>query len=309
MDERAEQQTVMKRLGEQIASVFGWVKKQVRSNPLPFILVVILLLFLTWVTWETSRLDNLGFGEKTYWDWMELLIIPIVLAIGAWWLNKSEKEAEREIAEKNREEDRAIADERRHQATLEAYLDRMTELLLKEGLRESQEDDEVRSIARTRTLAVLRSLDGKRKGHVIQFLYESGLIGPKPAVVWLARADLHGTELERVTLIDADLGGTDLHRANMRGALLCKSCFIEADMYGALLKGADLRSCDFSGANLAGADLREAGLEGDSRGENTSLLDVNLDGANLKGAFVSSEQLRRTKSKKGMIWPDGTKHD
>jgi uncharacterized membrane protein YqjE len=176
-DDKAEQKTVLKRLGEQIASLFRWAKNQWQISPLACILLMILVLFLAWITWETRRLDNLGFADKTYWDWMDLLVIPIVLAIGAWWLNKSERETEREIAEKGREEDRRIADanhaedrrtadESRHQVTLEAYFDRMTELLLKEGLRKSQEDDEVRSIARTRTLAVLRSLDRKRKGHV-----------------------------------------------------------------------------------------------------------------------------------------------
>lgn len=318
MHEETEQKSTIKRLGEQIADVFRWVKNQWQTNPLPCILVVILLLLLAWITWETGRLDYLGFDDKTFWDWMELLIIPIVLAMGAWWLNKSERGNEREIAEKNREqdrriaeenreEDRRIADDRRNQATLEAYLDRMTELLLEKELRESQEDDEVRSIARTRTLAVLRSLDGQRKGQVVQFLQEAGLIGPKPVVVWLDGADLRGADLIEAKLIDTHLGGVNLRRANLQGALLCKSWLVKADLCQASLKGTDLRSCNFSGANLANADLREALLEGSSREEETNLLDANLDGANLEGAFVSAEQLRRARSLRGATLPDGTK--
>jgi len=250
---------------------------------------------------------------------MDLLIIPIVLAIGAWWLNKSERENEQEIAKKNREDDkeiarqnreqdREIANERRNQATLEAYFDRMTELLLKEGLLESQKDAEVQSIARSRTLAVLRSLDGKRKGQVVQFLYGSGLIGPKH-VVWLDGADLRGADLIEVKLINTNLSGVNLRRANLQGALLCKSWLVEADLRKASLKGTDLRSCNFSGANLANANLRKALLEGSSREEETNLLDANLDGANFEGAFVSDEQLRRARSLRGAIMPDGTKHD
>ncbi len=79
-----------------------WTRIRERGKPLLTILVIILLL---WLLWETIRLDNLGFdgyvdpnGEyhraKTLWDWVELFILPIVLAIGAWWLNKSARENE-----------------------------------------------------------------------------------------------------------------------------------------------------------------------------------------------------------------------
>jgi len=51
------------------------------------------------------------------WELLDLLIIPAVLAVGAWWLNKMQREAEREEAEKNREEEREIARERREQET------------------------------------------------------------------------------------------------------------------------------------------------------------------------------------------------
>jgi hypothetical protein len=48
MDERAEQETVIGRLREQIASMLGWVKKRVQSNPLPSLLAVTLSLLLAW---------------------------------------------------------------------------------------------------------------------------------------------------------------------------------------------------------------------------------------------------------------------
>jgi hypothetical protein len=40
----------------------------------------------------------------------------------------------------------------------------MQELILDKGLRKSEEDAEIRNVVRARTLAVLRSLDGNRKG-------------------------------------------------------------------------------------------------------------------------------------------------
>jgi hypothetical protein len=147
------------------------------------------------------------------WRWIELLIIPVVLGAGAFWFNtqtrrreleqefarrKSEqelalqaRESEQELAQQERENDREIAKERAREDAFQRYLDRMSELVLDKHLRESKLDDAnfrvgplsllpgdaVRATARARTLTVLRSLDGNRKGEVVRFLYEADLIG------------------------------------------------------------------------------------------------------------------------------------
>jgi uncharacterized protein YjbI with pentapeptide repeats len=289
MNEKTKRKSAIKRLGGQMLGVLRWLKSQWQTNPLPSILAVILLLLLAWTTWETGRLDNLGFGEKSYWDWMELLVIPVVLAVGAWWLNKSEREIEREIAK-----------EKQNQATLEAYLDRMTELLLENELRESEENDEVRSVARTRTLATLRSLDGERKGQVVQFLYESGLIGPKLVTVLLNGADMSGASLSEADLHGADLRGANLHGADLSGADLGGFYLIRSWLDGATISdkwrlvrdnvtdgasGRDMWNENPRGANLRGANLRGANLRG------ANLSGANLRGANLRGADLSGAHL------------------
>ena len=124
----------------------------------PVVLVAGILFF---ILEETIRLKNTGFGTKTLWDWLELLIIPLVLAGGGFYLNRSEHNTDREIA----------TDRQKEQA-LQTYLDHMADLLLKEDLRNS-ENEEVRNVARTRTLTVLRGLDKKRKGVILKFLYEA----------------------------------------------------------------------------------------------------------------------------------------
>src|SRR5205085_3193827 len=102
----------------------------------------------------------IGFN-KSLWDWMQLLIIPVALAFVAIWFNRVERRNEQAISSDNQQE-----------AALQAYLDKMSELLLKEGLRQSETDSEVRNIARARTLTMLRKLDGQRKGSLLQFLFE-----------------------------------------------------------------------------------------------------------------------------------------
>jgi uncharacterized protein YjbI with pentapeptide repeats len=216
-------------------------------------------------------------GTKTIWDWMELLIIPIVLALGAWWLNTSERRNEREIAEDNR-----------NQTTLEAYFDRMTELLLERTLRESQELDEVRCIARTRTLSVLRNLDSRRKGQVLQFLYESNLVS-KNRVVDLTGADFDEAQLQDADLAGADLSGISLRNADLRKADLRGAILVEADLSKARLLDAYLNDADLGGANLEEAELSCARVEGSE----TSLYHANLQKAKLRKTRLCRATLAR----------------
>ena len=87
----------------------------------------------------------------------------------------------------------------------------------------SDEDAEVRKIARVRTLTVLRRLDGLRKGSVLQFLHESGLIDKGKRII-----DLRG----------AHLGGANLDHADLRSASLRDADLAETYLFGAHLAGA-----------------------------------------------------------------------
>jgi hypothetical protein len=171
---------------------------------------------------------------KTLWDWLQLLIIPAVLAGGAMWFSRAEREAEREIA-----------DDRLRETALQTYLDRMTGILLEKELRTSKEEDEVRAVARARTLTALRQLDGARKGTLLRFLYEADLINKDGAIIGLHLADLSGARLSGADLHMADLSGTNLGGADLRGTHLL---------------GADLSEADLNWANLSGAKLRGAAL-------------------------------------------------
>lgn len=220
---------------------------------------------LLFILVQTVRAKNTGFEAKTLWDWMQLLIIPLLLAGGAFFLNRSERNTEREISTDRQRED-----------ALQAYLDRMADLLLKDKLG-STKKREVRDVARTRTLTVLRSLDKKRKGFVLRFLYEAGLISHKP-IINLDRADLKGANLTGAFLSEAFLEGVDLSEAKLNKVSLNKAFL--------------------GGANLSEADLTEA-----------YLAEANLVGADLTGAKILEWQLKSVNSLEYATMPDGTKHD
>jgi len=233
---------------------------------------------------------------KTLWDWLELLLVPGILAIGAYLLSRSESNrqqrlarqqrySERWLAERNSDTDREIARDKRESASLDAYFDRMTDLLIDHHLRESKPGDEVRVVARTRTLSVLGTVDGRRRGQAIQFLYEAGLIiGSDPTV----------------DLSDADLGELDMPYANLVGVNLSRTNLRKANLYMAKLMQSDFHRADLDGANLSWADLRQARLQSGLRGANLGcakmdgavLFRANLSGATLVNASLVGADLR-----------------
>src|SRR6266487_1438676 len=156
-------------------------------------LVIIALLVLIILVY-IFKVSVPGLSGKNLWDWLQLLIIPVVLVVGGFLLNNATSRTEREIALDKQRED-----------ALQAYIDSMSELLLHEKLRESGEDDAVRNIARVRTITVLPRLDGERKRNVIAFLYESGLIVKVKAVIVLFGADLRKAGLDFARLENTDL--------------------------------------------------------------------------------------------------------
>ena len=255
------------------------------------------------------RLDWTGFNGntksgKTLWDWLQLLIIPTVLAIGGFWLNQIQKSREQKTAQEQAKLERELIHDNQQEILLQAYIDKVSELLLEKNLRKSELGAEVRNIARARTLTVLPRLDAERKKSVLQFLYESGLIYKDKSIVDLSGADLTksnfwGTKLGRVNLSGANLSGAalaciDLSGADLRGADLSQADLFDADLSQAELMEAkllttDLHYADLSGANLSGANLSGANLNG-----------AHLNGANLRRASLSIVQSITT-GKKGVI--------
>jgi uncharacterized protein YjbI with pentapeptide repeats len=247
-------------------------------------------------------------GGKTLWDWLQLLIVPVVLSLitvgFALWQDTRQQRVENQRAEAERE----LANQRAQDEALQAYLDQMSTLMLDKDLRNSEEDSEVRTLAHARTLTVIRRVDTSRKDEIMQFLLEADLVhdvGGRPAVIELSGADLGGIILRPI----ADLHGAELFNTDLSGAYLFEANLVGTDLSAADLRGADLREADLTaagltGANLRGADLREAKLVG------TPLIGADLRGADLKGAYYSSEeQLRQAKSLKGATMPNGQKYE
>ncbi len=208
-----------------------------------------------------------GYPNKTLWDWLQLLIIPMVLAVGGYLFTYMTSKNEQKTTQSRDQTERDIALDNQREVALKEYIDKISELLLEKKLRKSEEDDEVRKIARIRTLTVVSHLDKERKRRAIQFLYESGLIDKDKRIIDLRRANLNEANLVRADLSGADLSGASLAgavlmKANLNGANLCKTDLRYAFLVQANLREANLCEAALSEVELSAADLREASLKG-----------------------------------------------
>jgi len=247
--------------------------------------VIVLVVLLGLLT-----LIGLPFGI-TLWEWLELLIVPAVIAGGGIWFNRQQRDE--------------IAERRSQDATLQSYLDAMSQLLTDKDrpLRKSPPGDDLSVVARAQTLPTLARLDedpktfvlaeGARKGYVLQFLYACGLINKSRPVVNLAGANLIGAYLYAADLSTALLNVTNLSSANLSTANL-----EGADLIGANLSEANLTFANLNSASLIGADLQGA-----------NLTEAKLIGAKLRGAKVTTEQLELAESLEGATMPNGQKYE
>src|SRR5918993_1273936 len=155
-------------------------------------------------------------GGKTLWDWLQLLIVPVVLSLitvaFALWQDTRQEWVENQRAKAERE----LAVQRAQDEALQAYLDQMSTLLLEKDLRDSEAGSEVRTLALARTPTVLERLDPSRKSELMQFLLEADLVeglDGRDQIIELGTADLKGANLTGAVMPFAYLSG-----ANLRGA-------------------------------------------------------------------------------------------
>jgi uncharacterized protein YjbI with pentapeptide repeats len=275
---------------------------------------------IAWPRWT-------GFRGKTVWDLMDLLIVPLALVViglvftmlqdarqqefeAAREQRSQDAEAERarqaqKIEGRRAEAERDLAEQSAQDEALQAYLDQMNQLLLENDLRASDEDSEVRTLARARTLTVLGRLDPSRKTALMQFLVEAELVqrveGRKP-IIELSGADLSGADLSGADLHGANLAEANLNHADLSSVWMDNASLFKANLSHAKLGAAELRHVDLSSANLADADLSvKAGLdylgkdyvEGPVAAFAPQALftSANLSGADLSGVNLHKAQL------------------
>lgn len=210
----------------------------------------------------TTRPGWVGVSDKTFWDYLDLLIVPAVLVLGVYWLSQvqSEREAENQRAQSE---------------ALQAYLDAMDALLRDVSLTDSPDQSTYfnRELAQARTITIIATLDAERNRIVTRFLRNLNLT--RPPIGILREADLAAAELAGAFLEGADLSGSDLRRADLGEAALSEANLSKADLEGAdNLRGAQGvtqeqldQARSLEGATMPSGQKYEDWLEDSQRGE------------------------------------------
>jgi len=269
-------------------------KSKKGNNYLNWIILGTLILIVVYFSF--SRNNRLGLDTKTFWDWLELLIVPAVLALGGFLFSNAQRKSDLEVAEKERQADREIAKDRQRQNILDEYFDRITELLLTDKLNSenfhSYSHSNAYKIARIRTLVAFRVLDIERNQQIGRFLRESDILSNKKVFslnyekVDLEKAELGEIDFSNVNFHSANFANANLRKANLNNTDLSKANLYSADLSGAILNNADLSHANLTYADLSGAKLNGANLR------NANLLGAVLTGAEIRQADIRDADLR-----------------
>src|SRR5215216_2254633 len=212
---------------------------------------------------EQQKDSRWGFRGMTVRNWLELLVVPLVL-LGIGLLFQIQQNG---VEKRRLEAEQHIEEQRAQDEALQTYLEQIGQMLLDKDrpLRQSKKGDEVQLLARARTVTILRRLDSARNRDILQFLREARLVPSnkyeiQEHIVRLDNSNLSKADLRGANLDSFDLHGTNLSGADLRDARLPWSYLPYAKLIGANLRGADLRGApDQSGdANLSDANLSDA---------------------------------------------------
>lgn len=255
--------------------------------------MIALLVFIVFVVrWAFSPIEApewTGFGpydedlngprSKTLWDWLDLILIPAVLAMVAWIYKEFDKTKTKKEELINRQN-----------LSLDNFIKTITELNLEYNLSSDKPIEGTSEIARSRVILVLNDLDSASKGQVLQFLYESNLVNQNPKIK-LVGANFRESNLRGIDLSFAEIRGAYFSDSDLSKCNFSSSTFVGCDFTDSDFSESKVNNVDFSYTNLTKCkfhkvDLRSTNLEG-----------ATLDYADLTKAKILSHQLDSVKSK------------
>ncbi|MCA9941861.1 MAG: pentapeptide repeat-containing protein [Ardenticatenaceae bacterium] len=301
------------------------------------LIVFLLLQFFDWgfkeILIENSSTSEVGFYQppKTVWDILEVIILPAVVALVIFHLDKRDKNVKQQIA-----------NEERRQIALTGFIDRVSDLVLNhfEGqrLEENRNAKQIYNMLRAWLTEIVKDLDGVRKGQLVQLLhgfellssmqYEendnennelkaildgvdfSGVIlkSAKLEEIDLLNASMEDADLKDVELRNSQFKNTNLSRANLNNVNLTDSClnsvfFENSTFENVQLNNALIEVVNFSNTHFTKVYLNHARVSQNNEwdteiksihADNAIWTDVRLDEANLDNAFLEKTQFIKT---------------
>lgn len=230
--------------------------------------------------------------RKYVWDWLELLIVPLVISLAAILFDVSIKNKDREIADKKRKQDLKISEARNREARernidqyqenrLLDYFSKIEALLNRPNFQEylAQANDidplpisikKLQSTYISRTLTTLRTLNGTRKGLLLKYLFDNDLITGENPFIKLDYADCSYTKIRRNTsFLDSNFKNVDLPKSNLNMIELIGADLSRTDFKDSVFEEGRFINCKFNKTKLGSTSLEEK---------------INCNGVNVQGS-------------------------
>jgi hypothetical protein len=295
-------------------------------TPIVILIVLVITIALTAYGAYSREWEWTGFLGKTLWDWMKLLLVPIILALGGLLFTQMDRLNSTRTQELDRERlqvDRKQAQQDREQAQQELELNRRGQIT--ERFTRAIDQLGATYDAGYRTFEIrlggIYALEQIARDSEEDYwpIMEVLTAYVRQHAPWIPveaqqgeEASREATETTKVLPPDPDIQAiTDVLRRRNRYFGHGEPEPLDltlANLSGANLSGANLSEANLSEANLSEANLSEANLKGaDLKG--ADLKGADLQEAILQGANVTDEQLAATRSLQGAIMPDGRKYE
>lgn len=224
-----------------------------------------------------------GFGEKKLWDFLDLLIVPLILAIGGYAFQEITK-----MKESNQSTDKY------HQDILINYLNDMTKLLENGLLNVEDINDSKFIIAQGKTLITLESLDPIRQHLVLQFL-KAAHLNPLSKLK-ISKGCYSGEKALNGILYQAQMSGASLMKMDLSNTVMMCANFKDSNLAGSNLSESEFNIADFTGANLTDVNFTHSILF------NANFTDAILKNADFTGTLIGGTNLTNTQIKMTCNW-------
>jgi len=255
------------------------------------------------------RSNDLETPQKYIWDWLDLLVVPVVLALGGILITFINEINNREIAAYQRHLDRDLdlsnkqkdfdLQESMHQIRLlSEYLSNMSKLMLDYKLRQKRKS--VRDIANAWTINAMMNLNKDNKGEALRFLYNSDLISGNNPVVNVSEMDFSETILKASNLSGANLSGiilnnSDLNKTNLSGTNLTNAKLSDADLSEAIINDINFTSAEgssiiLSDCNIHNLEVHRVKFPGAIL-ENVNIYNSSFNRANFRELLVKDSDI------------------
>lgn len=267
------------------------------KRPLLIIFILIVLIGVIWVVvnmgypapwtgFDQTPIDDPNHYQprKLLWDWLELLIIPIVLLIAGWGYSEWQKGMEYKLAK-----------EKEHSDALQAYFDSMKDLIIDGKLTDTQNDPDhpIRALARSKTITTLQIVDDERKKAIFNFLWHAGLIVLNQPVILFDELELNNIDFRNMKLTYVDLRSIVIKSADLTGATINNSNLYLADLRFAKAKHCTINDSVLDNAILTAADMRDSNLYA-TRFIGSHLQNVKFNNSILTRSLFNGADLRET---------------